>query len=109
MVHVLLTVLRNDRGMHFVYIMASRPGGALYVGETRDLSRRIDQHRSGHGSVHTAKYKNRTLVWYQAFEDSQQAKTFELRLKKWRRAWKDKLITDQNPDWRDLSATLGHL
>ncbi len=92
--------------MHFVYIMASRPGGALYVGETNDLARRVEQHRSGRGSVHTAKYKNRTLVWYRIYEDGSEAKSCERRLKRWRRAWKDALITEHNPNWRDLSATL---
>lgn len=102
MVHDLLTVLRNDRSMHFVYILASRLGGALYVGETRDLSRRLDQHRSGHG-------KNRSLVWYRVFEDVREAKECERRMKKWRRDWKVKVITDANPDWHDLSARLAHL
>ena len=92
--------------VHFVYIMASRPGGALYVGETNDLVRRVEQRVSGQGSVHTAKYKNRTLVWYQAFEDWRDAKAFERRLKRWRRAWKIALITEQNPNWRDLCGRL---
>ncbi len=89
--------------MHFVYIMASRPGGALYVGETNNLVRRVEQHVSGRGSLHTAKYKNRTLVWYQVFDDWTEAKIFERRLKRWRRGWKDALITEFNPTWRDLA------
>ena len=92
--------------MHFVYIMASRPGGALFVGETNDLARRVEQHRSGHGSVHTAKYKNRTLVWYRAFETWTEAKACERRIKRWRRAWKDALITADNPNWKNLAAKL---
>jgi len=108
-VHGLLTVMRNDCVMHFVYILASRPGGALYLGETSSLSRRLEQHRSGLGSVHTSKYKNRSLVWYQIFEDVREAKECERRMKKWRRDWKVKVITDANPDWHDLSATLTHL
>ena len=95
--------------MHFVYIMASRPGGALYVGETNDLARRVEQHRSGQGSIHTARYKNRTLVWYLVCENWSEAKSHERRLKRWRRAWKDALITEHNPNWRDLSATLVNL
>ncbi|MEO0960261.1 MAG: GIY-YIG nuclease family protein [Pseudomonadota bacterium] len=94
--------------MHFVYILASRPGGALYVGETSDLARRVEQHRSGCGSLHTAKYNIRTLAWYQSFDHWSEAKVFERRLKKWRRAWKTALILDANPNWKDLSTTLGH-
>ncbi len=101
--------MRNRLRMHFVYIMASRPGGALYVGETSELARRVDQHCAGLGSVHTAKYKNRTLVWYRAFDTRSEAKSFERRLKRWRRAWKDALITEVNPNWKNLSATLVNL
>lgn len=87
---------------HFVYIMASRPGGALYIGRSRNLRARIEAHRAGL-SEHTAKYKIRTLVWFEehaAFEPSLQR---ERALKRWRRGWKDALITEFNPNWQDMT------
>lgn len=90
--------------MYYVYIMASRPGGALYIGSTNDLRHRVEQHRSGCGGVHTAKYKNRTLVWFEAFPTCSEALTQERRIKKWRRSWKDQLILACNPEWRDMTA-----
>lgn len=87
---------------HFVYIMASRPGGALYVGRTRDLRNRVDAHRAGL-SRHTAKYKIKTLVWFEQHTDFDLSLRRERSLKRWRRGWKDALITDANPNWKDLT------
>ena len=88
---------------HFVYIMASRPGGALYTGRARDLRRRIEAHRAGL-SEHTAKYKIRTLVWFEAHEDFETSLRRERSIKRWRRDWKVALITSGNPGWRDVTA-----
>ena len=87
---------------HWVYIMASRPGGALYVGRTNALRQRVEAHRAGL-SRHTAKYKIKTLVWFEALDDFETSLRRERSLKRWRRSWKDKLITDANPNWRDLT------
>ena len=94
------------RAMYFVYIMASRPGGALYLGLNRDLARRVEQHRSGHGSIHTVRYRNRTLVWFRTFDDLGAAQAHERRMKKWRRGWKIDAILSVNQDWRDLSGQI---
>ena len=88
-----------------VYILANRSNRALYVGLATDLSRRIDQHKSGCGSVHTARYGINRLVWSQSFDDLETARAHERRLKRWRRAWKDALISETNPRWVDLAET----
>ena len=89
--------------MQYVYILASRPRGALYTGLTNDIVLRVEQHRSGKGSRHTARYGIKTLVWFAEFEDVTEAAAMERRLKRWRRDWKFDLIEKANPDWRDLA------
>ena len=86
----------------FVYILASRPGGALYIGRTCDLRARVEAHRAGL-SEHTARYGIKTLVWFEVHEDFGESLGRERRLKRWRRAWKDQLIMEMNPEWRDLT------
>ncbi|QIK39296.1 GIY-YIG nuclease family protein [Pontivivens nitratireducens] len=88
-----------------VYILANRSNRAIYVGLTRDLSRRIEQHKSGRGSRHTARYGITRLVWHMQFDDLHEARLHERRLKRWRRAWKDDLISRANPRWVDLAET----
>ena len=87
----------------WVYILASRPGGALYVGATTDLRRRVEQHRAGAAGAHTARYGVRTLVWFEPHETLNAALARERSVKRWRRAWKDALIVAANPDWRDIA------
>ena len=87
----------------WVYIMASRKGGALYVGVTNDLDRRIYEHQSGTGSVHALRYRIRRLVYAEAFPTAIEAIAYEKRIKKWHRAWKVALVEKDNPDWTDLS------
>jgi putative endonuclease len=87
---------------HFVYIMASRPGGAIYVGRTGNLRARVEAHRAGL-SVHTAKYKIRTLVWFEVHEGFATSLARERSIKRWPRAWKNALIHERNPDWRDVT------
>ncbi len=95
-----------DRQNAFVYILAgNRPDQgepAIYVGSTTDLVQRVALHREGRGSRHTAKYKIRRLVWYEAFDSISTAQSIERRLKRWDRAWKDELIEEFNPEWKDL-------
>ena len=69
-----------------VYVLASRPKGALYVGITSELVKRVSQHRLNARGGHTAKYNIHRLVWYAAFDNPNDAITFEKRLKRWRRA-----------------------
>jgi putative endonuclease len=91
--------------VQFVYIMASRPAGAIYVGRTGNLSARVEAHRAGL-SVHTAKYHIRTLVWFEMHEDFSASLRRERAIKCWPRAWKNALIAERNPNWQDVS---GHI
>ena len=88
---------------HFVYILASRPHGAIYIGTTRDLRQRIEQHRMGMVDGHTKRYQIHTLVYFEQHETLDAARIRERRLKRWRRAWKKELIEDVNPQWRDIA------
>jgi putative endonuclease len=86
----------------FVYIMASRRNGTLYVGVTTDLRRRVEAHRQGLMPGFTARYGVKKLVCYEIHEDITEAIQAEKRLKKRRRAAKLSLIEIVNPNWRDL-------
>lgn len=87
--------------MHAVYIMASRPNGALYTGRTRNLATRVLHHKLGR-STHTARYKIDRLVWFELHHDFESSLRRERSIKRWRRSWKMALIVERNPDWRDL-------
>ncbi|MCL1628999.1 MULTISPECIES: GIY-YIG nuclease family protein [Roseinatronobacter] len=87
---------------HYIYIMASRPVGALYTGRTSDLRRQIEAHRAGL-NTHTAKYNIKTLVWFEAQDDFEHSLRRERALKRWRRGWKIALITEFNPNWKDMA------
>jgi putative endonuclease len=87
---------------YYVYILASRTGGTLYVGVTNDLIRRIYDHKSKSTEGFTEKYDVIKLVYFEQFDDPENAIKREKRLKKWSRAWKISLIEKDNPDWHDL-------
>ncbi|HTS41478.1 MAG TPA: GIY-YIG nuclease family protein [Xanthobacteraceae bacterium] len=89
--------------MHFyVYILASKRNGTLYVGMTDNLARRVWEHRTNAVPGFTRRYGVKTLVWHEAHETRESAFTRERQLKKWNRAWKLQLIEQTNPTWRDL-------
>jgi putative endonuclease len=90
----------------FVYILASRRNGTLYVGMTDNLARRVWEHQTGAVAGFTKRYGVKTLVWYEPHESREGAFQRERQLKKWNRAWKLKLIEVRNPDWRDLTGEL---
>jgi len=81
---------------YYVYVLASRIGGTLYVGITNDLIRRVYEHKSKSAEGFTEKYDVVRLVYFE------QAIKREKRLKKWSRSWKISLIEKNNPDWHDL-------
>ncbi|WP_422374344.1 GIY-YIG nuclease family protein [Roseibium sp.] len=87
---------------YYVYILASRLSGTLYVGVTNDLERRVEQHRNGEAGSFTRKHGVGRLVYAEGFEDINEAISMEKRLKKWRRSWKVQLIERSNPCWQDL-------
>ena len=91
---------------YYVYILASRKYGALYIGVTGDLAGRISLHREEVWPGHTATYHIHRLVHFEPYEDPNLAIRREKQLKKWLRAWKIKLIEKANPDWADLYAEI---
>ena len=92
---------------YYVYILASKRNGTLYIGVTSNLSERVMQHKEKRYSSFTAKYNVDKLVYYQEFSDIREALLAEKRMKKWNREWKLNMIEKVNPDWVDLSGSLG--
>ena len=86
----------------YVYILASKIGGTLYVGVTNDLVRRVAEHRLKVVDGFTRRYNVARLVYFEQFDDSENAIKREKRIKKWNLAWKIRLIEDKNPNWDDL-------
>ena len=86
----------------YVYILASRKQGTLYLGVTKDLVRRTYQHREKLLPGFSSRYDIRRLVWFEVYDDPTNAIEREKKIKKWRRAWKIELIEKENPDWTDL-------
>jgi putative endonuclease len=96
-----------DEAMRFyVYILASRYRGTLYIGVTNNLTRRVSEHKSGLVPGFTKKYKVDRLLYFEEFESILEARNRERALKRWRREWKFKLIEDVNPRWHDLTPDL---
>ncbi len=87
---------------YYVYIMASKKNGTLYIGVANDLLRRVYEHKSGYVDGFTSKYKINKLVYFEQTTDIQSAIQREKQLKKWNRRWKIRLIEEQNPEWEDL-------
>ena len=87
---------------YWVYILASRKCGTLYVGVTNSLERRIAEHRAREVEGFTKRYGVDRLVWYPGHGEVTAAIGFEKRLKRWRRDWKIRLIEEDNPHWDDL-------
>lgn len=88
--------------IYFVYMLASKPYGTLYVGVTNDLIRRVTEHREELVHGFTKRYGVKQLVWFEQHGDVNEAIAREKRLKRWRRDWKIGLIEAENPRWADL-------
>lgn len=86
----------------YIYILASKRNGTLYIGVTADLVGRVWQHKNGQGSAFTRQYRVHRLVYFEKHEDIKTAISHEKSMKKWRRKWKLELIEKLNPQWRDL-------
>jgi putative endonuclease len=87
---------------YWVYILASGPGGTLYVGVTNSLVRRVFEHREGLAEGFTKRYHIKTLVYFEAHDSIAAALQREKNIKHWSREWKIDLIVANNPGWRDL-------
>jgi putative endonuclease len=91
---------------YFVYILASKTRGTLYIGVTNGLIRRLEQHKQGLVAGFTRKYQVHRLVWFEEFANVDEAIQREKTMKEWPRAWKINLIERTNPHWEDLFPSL---
>ena len=91
---------------YYVYILASKKNGTLYIGVTNDLQRRIYEHKQDLIKGFTSKYKVYILVYFEVTTDVKSALEREKQLKKWNRQWKIDLIEKMNNDWKDLYSKL---
>jgi putative endonuclease len=91
---------------YYVYVMANRRHGAIYVGVTNDVVRLGWEHREGLVPGFTKTYGLKLLVYFEAFADINEAIHREKRLKHWKREWKVALIEKTNPEWDDLDPTV---
>jgi putative endonuclease len=85
-----------------VYILASKRNGTLYAGVTSDLRKRIWEHQNNAVEGFTKKYGVHRLVYFELHDNMNAAISREKQIKKWNRAWKLRVIEQQNPDWEDL-------
>jgi putative endonuclease len=90
----------------YVYMLASRKHGTLYIGVTNDLVRRVHQHKAKVIPGFTTKHGVNKLMYYEIFDNPTAAIEREKQLKKWHREWKIRTIEHENPNWDDLSANL---
>lgn len=86
----------------YVYILAKERNSTFYIGITSNLQKRIFEHKNNTADSFTQKYGIHKLVYYEIFDDPENAIKREKRLKKWNRTWKMRIIEEMNPDWNDL-------
>jgi putative endonuclease len=91
---------------YYVYIIASRRDGAIYIGVSNDIVRRIYEHRIKAVPSFASKYNITRLVWFETYDDPISAITREKELKKWKRSWKVRLIEKDIPEWNDLDESI---
>jgi putative endonuclease len=96
------SIIQGGAVVYYVYILASRKHGTLYIGVTSDLVRRVHEHKTYAVRGFTSRYKVHLLVWFECYDDVINAIVREKELKKWRREWKINLIEQSNPEWVDL-------
>ena len=89
---------------YYVYILASKIRGTLYIGMTNDLQRRVYEHKTGIKKGFTQKYGVERLVYFEAFQNIEEAIAKEKNMKKWKRNWKIRLIEEENKRWFDLAS-----
>ncbi|MFI0429763.1 GIY-YIG nuclease family protein [Mariniflexile sp. HMF6888] len=88
----------------YVYIMANKPDGVLYIGITDNIDERVKEHKlKVYPKSFKAKYNCGMLVYFEEFQNGIKATLREKQFKKWKRDWKIKLIEEMNPSWTDLS------
>ena len=86
----------------YIYIMTNKKYGTLYIGVTSNLIKRVYEHKNSFVDGFTSRYNLKKLVYYEIFDDINEAIKREKQLKKWKRVWKIELIEKLNPTWKDL-------
>ena len=99
------TTRNRERGA-YVYFLTNRCDSVIYIGVTNDLLRRVAEHKLGMGGF-TARYRCTKLVYFEAGDSISDAVAREKQLKNWRRAWKNRLVSESNPGWVDLGPRIG--
>ncbi|MBI2459133.1 MAG: GIY-YIG nuclease family protein [Parcubacteria group bacterium] len=92
----------KEERYYYVYLLASKRNGTLYIGVTSNLADRIDKHKQGIYDGFTKKYKVDKLVYCEVYNDVRDAINREKQLKNWQRKWKIELVEKENSTWRDL-------
>jgi putative endonuclease len=93
----------------YIYVLASKVGGTIYVGAATNLVARVYQHRTGAVEGFTKKYNVKRLVYYESYDNLEAALLRERQMKTWNRSWKIQLIEKDNPHWRDLDPEIACL
>ena len=87
----------------YIYFMTNASNSVLYIGVTSDLTKRVLQHKNHENEGFTDKYNCTKLIYFEEYNDIQTAIEREKQLKKWHREWKNNLVKQMNPEWKDLS------
>ena len=87
---------------YYVYILANKRNGTLYIGVTSNLVKRVWEHKNDQVDGFTKQYEVHRLVWFEQHEEMESAIIREKQIKKWERSWKIRLISEMNPKWHDL-------
>jgi putative endonuclease len=87
---------------YYVYILASKKNGTLYIGVTSDLVKRIYEHKQNLIDGFSKEYNVHSLVYYELHQEVEEAILREKQMKKWNRKWKMRLIEEKNHEWKDL-------
>jgi putative endonuclease len=93
---------RQRHDVFYVYLLASKPYGTLYVGVTSELARRVWEHKIKAVPGFTARYSVDRLVWFETHHSAEAAERREKQIKEWKRDWKFNLIEHDNAHWADL-------
>ena len=99
--------LNNMELQGYIYMLANNYNNVLYIGVTRDLQRRVAEHKLHINKGFSYKYNTNKLVYHEVYNRLDVAIQREKQLKNWKREWKDKLINDFNPEWRDMTEEIG--
>ncbi len=94
-------------GIYYVYILSNKHHTVFYTGFTDDLGRRVEEHKLKVAKGFTAKYNCNKLLYYEEFNDIEEALNREKQIKKYKRKWKENLINSINPEWKDLAKNFG--